>query len=129
MPSIFRALAFAAIGMGSVACVSVRAVAAESGVSGAVTVSPALPGPQREGESGGKPLAGVEVQLRNAGGAIVARANADANGKFRILVPAGQYELRIDTRRTSHQRCQSQSVQVADGQMVNVDIACDSGIR
>ncbi len=98
-------------------------------MSGAVTVSPALPGPQREGESGGKPLAGAEVQLRGVGGAIVARGNADANGKFRILAPAGQYDLRIDTHHTRYRHCQGRSVQVADGQIVSVDIACDSGMR
>jgi hypothetical protein len=71
----------------------------------------------------------VEVQLRSAGGTIVARANVDSNGKFRILAPAGRYELRINTPRTSNRRCQNQSVQVMDGQMANVELACDSGMR
>jgi hypothetical protein len=128
MSSGFRAVALSAVGMSLLACVSVRVGAAESGVSGTVIVTPALPGPQRAEEPSGKPLPGAKVELRGAGGTIVARANADANGVFRILAPGGQYELRINTPRTSS-RCQSQSVQVVDGQIAHLDIACDSGMR
>ncbi len=129
MSSALRAVAFAAVAMSSLACVSMRVSAAESGVSGTVTVSPAGPGPQRAGRSSTKRLSGAEVQLRDAAGTIVARANADSNGKFRILAPAGQYELHIDTHHALFPRCQGQSVQVADGEVAHFDIACDSGMR
>ena len=87
-----------------------------------------MPGPQRAGEPSGKPLSDVEVQLRGAGNAIVGRAIADSNGAFRIVAPAGQYEVRIDVPRISA-RCQRKTVQIADGQVAHVDIACDSGMR
>jgi polysaccharide deacetylase family protein (PEP-CTERM system associated) len=67
--------------------------------------------------------------IERAAGTIVARANADSKGEFRILAPAGQYELHIDTHHARYPRCQSKSVQVADGQIAHVDIACDSGMR
>jgi|SRR5450759_1426255 hypothetical protein len=129
MSSGLRAVALAAVAMISLACVSMRVSGAESGVSGTVTVSPARPGPQRAGEPGAKPLSGAEVQLRGAAGTIVARTNADSNGEFRILAPAGQYELHIDTHHALYPRCQGQSVQVADGKIAHFDIACDSGMR
>ena len=129
MPSGLRAVALAAVAISLLACVSMRDSAAESGVSGTVTVSPARPGPQRAGEPGTRPLSGVEVQLRGAAGTIVARANADTNGGFRILAPAGQYELHIETHRGRYPRCQDKSVEVAHGQIAHVDIACDSGMR
>jgi hypothetical protein len=129
MSSGLRAVALVAAAMSSLACVSMRVSAAESGVNGTVTVSPARPGPQVAGEPSARPLSGVEVQLRDAAGTIVARANADSNGEFHILVPAGQYELHIDTHHGHFPRCQGQSLQVADGLITHVDIACDSGMR
>lgn len=103
--------------------------AAESGVNGIVTVSPARPGPQRAGDPRVTPLAGAEVQLRSEAGAIVARSNADSNGAFRIIAPAGQYQLHIETHGGRFPRCQHKSVQVADGQMTHLDVGCDSGMR
>lgn len=124
-----RTLALTAVAMSSLASVSMRVSGAESGVSGTVTVSPARSGPQRVDEPSTKPFSGAEVQLRGTAGTIVARANADSNGKFRILAPAEQYELNIDTHRSLYPRCPGQSVQVADGQIAHVDVTCDSGMR
>jgi hypothetical protein len=101
----------------------------ESGVSGTVTISPARPGPQRAGEAGSRPLSGAEVLLHDAQGRIVARANVDSKGDFRILAPAGQYELRVDTRGALYPRCQAQRAQVTDAQLTRIDIVCDSGMR
>ena len=130
MSTGLRAVALAAVAMSSLAFVSMRVSAAESGVSGTVTASPTRPGPQRAGEPSVSPFFGAEVQLRSAAGKVVARANADSNGAFRILVPPGQYELHIDTHHPGpFPRCQGQSVQIADGQIAHVDIACDSGMR
>ena len=128
MSSGIRAVALAAVGMSLLTCVSVLASAAESGVSGNVTVIPAMPGPQRADGPSGKPLSGAEVQLRDAGGTIVARAVSDSNGVFHIAAPAGKYELRINAPRISS-RCQTQSAEVVEGQIAHIDIACDSGMR
>jgi Carboxypeptidase regulatory-like domain len=45
-------------------------------------------------DSSGRPLAGVDVELRTAGGALVAHTVTDARGEFSIgAVAAGAYEL------------------------------------
>lgn len=39
------------------------------------------------------PVAGASVSVRTAGGGVVASAPSDANGRFRIALPAGQYNV------------------------------------
>ena len=126
-PEIDRYALIAAIGL--LAWVPLPASAAESGVGGVVTISPARPGPQRIGERSSKPFSGAEVQLRDAAGATVAHAKADASGAFHILVPPGQYQLFIDSRSAVFPRCEQRSVQVVAGQTTPVELNCDSGMR
>ena len=129
MFSEHRALALAAVTVTLLACVSAGADATESGVKGSVVVSPAHPGPQRAGEAGARPFSDAELQLRDAHGRIVARAKADSKGIFRVLAPAGQYVLQVDTHGALYPRCQSERVQVTDAQLTRVDMVCDSGMR
>lgn len=124
-----HAFALAAAAVSLLGCVSVGANATESGVSGTVSISPALPGPQRAGEASSRAFSGAEVLLRDPHGRIVARANADSKGNFRFLAPAGQYELHVDTHGAPYPRCQAESAQVSDAQLTRVDIVCDSGMR
>jgi hypothetical protein len=122
---------FALVGIASslLGCVSAEVSAAESGVTGIVTVSPTRPGPQVAGEASWRPFADAEVQLRDAHGAIVGRTNTDSKGNFRILAPSGQYQVRIDTHGALFPRCQPESAQVAEAQLAHVEISCDSGMR
>jgi len=111
------------------AFVSAPVNATESGVSGTVVLSPARPGPQRDGEPSSRPLSGAELFLRDAHGRIVARANADSKGYFRVFAPAGEYELHVDTLGALYPRCKATRAEVTDGQFTNVDVVCDSGMR
>jgi hypothetical protein len=103
--------------------------AVSSGVGGSVTVAPVVPGGQRPGDPGSGPYAGADVQLLAPAGTLVNRASTEANGQFLILAPAGRYVLHVDTRGAPYPRCPDQGVQVTEGQVAQVTIACDSGIR
>jgi hypothetical protein len=129
MSSGFRALALTGAAFFLLACVSSEVSAEESGVSGVVTVTPARPGPQRAGAPGGKPLVGADVQIRDAGGAIVGRATTDADGAFRILAPSGEYQVHLDVQGAKFPRCGRQRVRVEAGRMAHLDLSCDSGMR
>jgi hypothetical protein len=122
---------FALVGIASslLEYVSAEVSAAESGVTGIVTISPARPGPAIAGEANSRPFASAEVQLRDAHGAIVGRTNTDSKGNFRIPAPGGQYQVRVDTHGALFPRCQPESAQIAEAQLTRVEISCDSGMR
>jgi hypothetical protein len=69
------------------------------------------------------------VRLRDASGAIVSLATADADGRYRILAPEGSYEVRVDVQGAALPRCKVVTTEIRSGQMANVDIICDSGMR
>jgi hypothetical protein len=102
--------------------------AANSGVEGTITLSPAGGGPQRESASAQAPYAGVEVRLVGHGGAVVASARTSPAGHFVLPAPAGTYQLQVMTP-IKFTRCPSPAVQVAQQQVSVVDIDCDSGMR
>ena len=103
--------------------------AAESGVSGVVTISSSRPGPAIAGEPNSKPFAGAEVHLRDVNGSIVAHTKADSNGNFRILAPTGQYQVYVGTAGGPFPRCRTETARVPEGQLTHIDIGCDSGLR
>ena len=120
------------LAVGSVLLLTFACVYAESpqtGVSGTVSVSPARPGPQRAGELGAAPLRGAVVYLRDAEGMVLARTVADAQGHYTLLVPDGDYEVQVGVQGRVFPRCRSVDTSVRAGQLVHVDIVCDSGMR
>lgn len=100
-----------------------------TGVSGTVSMSPAHPGPQHAGEPDLAPYPGVMVQLRDAQGRVVAQTATNAQGQFTVAVPAGTYDIQVDTRHATLQRCESVEVEVQAGRIDRVAILCDSGMR
>lgn len=107
----------------------VQAASPETGITGTVRLSPARPGVQREGETGTTPLPGARVRLRDASGTVIAVATTDADGQFQILAHEGRYEVRADVQGAAFPRCKAVAAEVLGGQMANVDINCDSGMR
>ena len=99
-----------------------------TGVSGTVSMSPARPGPQRDGQPDTVPYRGAMVQLRDAQGSVVAHATTDAQGQFTVAAPAGTYEIRVDVRATLP-RCEAVEATVRANQIARVAIVCDSGMR
>jgi FlaG/FlaF family flagellin (archaellin) len=111
------------------ACASALAGTIATGVSGTVHVTPAHPGPQRVGESGRKPMAGITVQVRDKDSRVAARVVTDADGRFSASVPAGEYWLEVDVGAAALPRCGAAQAVVQDGQVADVELECDSGMR
>jgi hypothetical protein len=107
---------------------SVFVHADESGVAGAVTVSPSCPGPERPGMRCVAPLADMGIQLRDGTGKIVGNATTAADGRFEVRAPAGDYQLQVRVF-AAYPRCPAQPVTVRAGQLAHADISCDSGMR
>jgi hypothetical protein len=100
-----------------------------SGVNGRVHISPAHPGPQRIGESGSAPMHGATVQVLDASRHVVARVVTDADGRFSVALPAGDYSLEVDVGNAALPRCGAAQVTVRDGHVEDAELECDSGMR
>ena len=124
MPRRFFALVLAA-SLSSFAPVQVAA--SQTGVTGIVTLWPARPGPQRAGDPDTAAYPGALVELHDARGGVVGSTRADANGRFRMLAAPGNYDVRI--KGGALPRCKAVTAKVRDGEMTNVEVACDSGMR
>lgn len=120
------ALTATVLSLTSSACVH---AALHTGVNGTVSVSPARPGPQREGELATSALQGAAVQLRDAQDNVVASATTDAQGQFSMLAPAGEYVVRVSVHGQIFPRCAAVEANVRAGELARVDIVCDSGMR
>ena len=120
------ALSVAVFSLTSSACVH---AAPQTGVIGTVSVSPARPGPQREGERDTSALQGAAVQLRDTQDNLVASATTDAQGQFSMLAPAGDYIVRVNFNGQRFPRCAAVEASVPAGQFAHVDVVCDSGMR
>ncbi len=99
-----------------------------SGVRGAVTLSPACGGPQREGITCSAAYADVELRLLSDGGTPLASARTSSTGRFRLTVPAGHYLVKVMTT-SKMTRCPAIAVVVTAQAFSVVDIECDSGMR
>jgi hypothetical protein len=99
-----------------------------TGVRGTVSVSPVIPGAQHPGEPSTAPLAGTEVRLFTRTGEVAGSAITSANGHFAIDASAGEYEVRAMVHGPLP-RCRPEAVTIRSGQVTDVDIGCDSGIR
>lgn len=97
-----------------------------SGIEGTITISPAQPGPSREGISDSAPLAGVTFAVEGGQGTAVS-FTTDDQGRFHVLVPAGDYTVRVKTGRI--RRCGPFNVHVGPSKITTVDWRCDSGMR
>ena len=87
--------------------------------------------------SGGSPLVRpVQSRRRGVSGTIkaqkasrtVAHARSDANGTYSMRLAPGRYTLVVQTGST-FPRCPTTPVTVPRGQVVTVNITCDTGIR
>ena len=99
----------------------------QSGVEGVITVGPTRGGPTREGVPDTKPLADTAFKVEKQNGVILS-FTTDANGKFKISLPAGHYTIsKKDV--VAGIGNYSFEVDVAPGQVNRVHWECDTGIR
>jgi hypothetical protein len=105
------------------------AQAAQTGVEGTVSVSPAAPRAQLHGASGTASLANTTVQVSDGNGHVIAQAPSDEEGRFTILVPKGEYQIRASPPTSPFPRCKASSIHVSPDRLTHVDIVCNSGIQ
>ena len=97
-------------------------------VSGSVTAGPTCPVERLGHPCPPAPVHGT-VLATDTGGAQAASAVTDAAGNYAfVLLPGGYTFVVIDTGGT-RPRCPSTPVTVSPGPPLQVDIACDTGIR
>lgn len=100
----------------------------ESGVEGQALVGPACPGPVRSDRPcSDRPLQ-TTLAVLDASEQLVARVDTDADGRFRISLPPGQYMLRPELA-ARFPFASPVDVVVAEGQYTYTEIHFDSGMR
>ena len=102
--------------------------AGESGIEGVITISPANPGPTRDGDAGSKPLANASFAVEKNNGEVTS-FTTDEQGRFRVSLPPGHYKISLKGRKSSIGSFGPFEADVAPGKMTNVQWECDSGIR
>ena len=101
---------------------------AGSGIEGVITISPAMPGPAREGMPDTKPLPNMAWVVQSEKG-IVASFTTDSNGRFRVSLPPGHYTVSLQGGVGRIGRFGPFEVDVVPGKMTTVEWKCDSGMR
>lgn len=103
-----------------------------SGVTGTVHLGPQCPVETAGEPCEDEPAAGVPVTVSEqlpgeayAAGEVVARGETDADGRFRIAVPPGEYVVTAEAGMS----CEFMDARVTDGTWTEVDVPCDTGIR
>ncbi len=103
----------------------------DSGIEGVALVGPVRP-VEQPGQPNERPLANALISIRASGGTgEVALVRTDAQGKFRVLLPAGRYllvGLPLQPGQTLP-RGDSQGVTVEPEQFTQATVHYDSGIR
>jgi Prealbumin-like fold domain len=101
---------------------------AESGIEGAITISPANPGPIRADAPDSKPLANTTFMVEDKNTEVTS-FTTDDQGRFRVSLSPGHYKVLLKGKKTSIGRFGPFEVDVAPGKMTKVEWKCDSGIR
>lgn len=103
----------------------------QSGIEGQAVISPAHPGPIRQGESGSAPYATTLVVLNTGDGREVSRVQTGSDGRFRVSLPPGEYTVGPprDQQPRRFGRGEEQTVKVLPGKFTHVTISFDSGMR
>ncbi len=99
-----------------------------TGVAGVISLSPARPGPIRQGESDSRPLAAIAFLVMKDE-QQVATFETDSQGRFQVALPPGHYSITRagETSRIGHWG--PFEVDVTAGQLKRVEWKCDSGMR
>lgn len=102
----------------------------ESGIEGQAVISPAHPGPVREGTSGTAPYKTTLVVWSADTDREVTRLETGSDGRFRVVLPPGTYRVG-PPRRTGRflPSGSEETVTVAAGKFVQITISFDSGMR
>jgi hypothetical protein len=98
-----------------------------SGVEGKVQAGPTCP-VEREGDPcPDRPVADATVSASDTQGKLVAATRSDDNGKYRLDLDPGTYDVTATSR--SVMACDTQRVHVVERKYTQATITCDTGIR
>lgn len=100
----------------------------ESGIEGVITIGPIHGGPMREGEPNSRPFPNAAFVVRR-GTAEVASFETDADGKYRVALPPGQYEVLARNQTSKIGHWGPFPVDISAGKWTRADFTCDSGMR
>ncbi len=100
----------------------------KTGLEGVVTISPIKGGPIREGEVSSKPLPNTAFVVRKDTKEVAA-FTTDAEGKYRVELPPGKYDVLARDQQHKFGGWGPFPVEVVAGRMTTKQIDCDSGLR
>ena len=100
---------------------------AETALEGVISIGPVKGGPQRQGETNSRPLADTEFVVEYNSN-VVASFKTNAEGRFRISLPAGHYRVSRKGAAAGIGSC-SFEVELTAGQIKQLQWECDTGIR
>lgn len=101
---------------------------AETGLEGAISISPIHGGPARIGVPNSRPLANTAFIVKK-GEDIVTSFTTDDQGRFRISLAPGHYTVSMKDGKRGIGRYGSFEVDVTQGEVKQVQWTCDSGMR
>ena len=105
--------------------------AGQTGIGGVVTAGPVCPVEKNppDPRCAPRPVDGAILVVRNAAGTEVARVTTTADGTFFAELPGGFYVVMPQPAKGLLGTPDPQSVTVADGAAVRLDLSYDTGIR
>jgi hypothetical protein len=108
-------------------CGSNGAADSTTGIRGVVLAGPQCPVVTEASPCPDLPIEATVVAT-DASGEVVARADSDARGRFRMPLPAGVYTVTVEGL-TGIQFAKPVSVTVPSGRFVSISVGVDTGIR
>lgn len=102
----------------------------ESGIEGQAVISPAKPGPARQGEPDTAPYKTTLVVRSASDGREIRQFETGSDGRFRVALPPGIYKIGPAARAGRFfPRAGDQTITVVQGRFAQVTIEFDSGMR
>ena len=100
----------------------------ETGLEGVILVGPIQGGPTKQGVPDSRPLANTEFLVARESGTVASFKTND-QGHFRISLPPGHYTVSRKDWKASIGSYGPFEVEIAAGQIKNVQWNCDTGMR
>jgi len=100
-----------------------------TGVSGRVVVGPQCPIERTDTPCPDAPYDGVvDILVDDPERELIARVRTDAEGFFATALPAGSFIIAVQTNGV-FPVCSEEQVVVAENEVTDISVTCDSGIR
>jgi hypothetical protein len=99
-----------------------------SGIEGRVVAGPTCPVETPDEPCEDRPVANARVKVQNSDGKISETMRSRVDGRFRVEVPPGSYEVTAEAQGLMG-GCEPEYADVVAERFVEVEITCDTGIR